>query len=287
MTGVQSRSPHAPFRGPRLWRSRAVALATLAVLSAAAPADDDHVQMSIKILSSQPYLVSGGNTLAEVSVPHHIPLQDVRVQLNGMDVTSAFRSVGARTLEGVVSGLKLGSNELEAGVKTNHAALAKLTLTNYPIKGPMLSGPYTEPFICQTQSFMLPDGTPLGPSLDADCSAATRITYVYRSTAGTYKPLTSTTSLPSDVVNTTTSAGATVPYVVRVETGTMNRGIYQNAILFNPLTDAAPSPFSPPKGWNHRLVAIHGAGCPGGWYTQGAAEGVNVLQDMYLSKGYA
>ena len=68
-------------------------------------------------------------------------------------------------------------------------------------------------------------------------------------------------------------AGVTVPFVVRVETGTIDRGIYQNAVLFDPTTEAAPTPLKPPKAWNHRLVAIEGFGCPGGWYTQGAAQG--------------
>ena len=120
------------------------------------------------------------------------------------------------------------------------------------------------------------------------CASIPVVTYVYMSTAsGTFQPLPSAAALPGDVAMTTTSAGVTVPYVVRVETGTINRGIYQNAILFDPTSDPMPSPFSPPKGWNHRLIAIHGAGCPGGRYTQGTAEGVNVLQNMYLSLGYA
>ena len=76
---------------------------------------------------------------------------------------------------------------------------------------------------------------------------------------------------------TTSLNGATVPFVVRLETGTMDRGIYQNAVLFDPTSDPAPTPFTPPKGWNHLLLAQHGAGCPGGWYIQGAAQGVNIL----------
>jgi len=33
---------------------------------------------------------------------------------------------------------------------------------------------------------------------------------------------------------TTTTAGLVVPYIVRVERGTLNRGIYDIAVLFNP-----------------------------------------------------
>src|SRR5262249_50070240 len=79
----------------------------------------------------------------------------------------------------------------------------------------------------------------------------------------------------------------TVNFIVRVETGTMNRGIYQNAILHDPTADSPPSPFTPPKGWNHRLIAMHGAGCPGGWYIQGAAQGANILDPEHLCLCYA
>src|SRR5207253_7484087 len=58
-------------------------------------------------------------------------------------------------------------------------------------------------------------------------------------------------------------------------------------ILHDPTSDAAPSPFSPPRGWNHRLIAMHGSGCPGGWYIQGGAQGANILDAQRLGEGYA
>ena len=245
----------------------------------------DH--FAIRTLSGDAERVSGGSALVEITFPFADARRALVVELNGADVSGAFRPGGkANSLVGLVTGLALGENRLT--VEGRGLPRESLDLTNYSIKGPIISGPQIEPFICQTQTFKLPDGTFLGSPLDADCSAPTVVTYVYLSTiTGTFVALPSPTSLPADVAKTTTSAGKTVPYVVRVETGTINRGIYQNAILFDPTSDSAPSPFSPPKGWNHRLVAIHGAGCPGGWYTQGTAEGVNVLQNMYLSQGYA
>ena len=45
-----------------------------------------------------------------------------------------------------------------------------------------------------------------------------------------------------DVAKTTTSEGRTVNFIVRVETGTMNRGIYQNAVLHDPTSEPAPTP---------------------------------------------
>ena len=40
-----------------------------------------------------------------------------------------------------------------------------------------------------------------------------------------------TTTLPGDAATTRVLTGATVPYVVRLETGTIDRGVYHIAIL--------------------------------------------------------
>jgi len=251
--------------------------------------DDRDDSFGIRTLSTRPDRVSGGDVLVEVSFPHANPRQPLIISLNGRDVSAAFHpGDSANTLVGLVTGLALGSNTLRVEGKGWGRPHESLELTNYPVTGPIISGPHLQPFICQTATFTLPDGTKLGPSLDPDCSAATKVTYVYMSTAGgAFKPLPSTTALPADVAMTTTATGSTVPFVVRVETGTMNRGIYQNSILFDPTRDPAPSPFSPPRGWNRRLIAVHGSGCPGGWFIQGPAEGASVLDPARLAEGYA
>ena len=247
--------------------------------------------ISIKSLSTHPDTVTGGDALIGVDVPSDVALDQVVVKLNGADVTPAFHSNAAtRTLTGLVTGMNNGANAL--AVYTNSGALGtpadQLTLINHPLTGPVVSGPQQQPFFCQTQTFRLPDGTFLGPATDpATCSVPTRVDYVYRSTAGgALRPMTSTTSLPSDVAMTTTDAGVTVPFVVRVETGTMARGIYQNAVLHDPTTEAAPTPFAPPKAWNKRLQGLHGTGCNGGWYIQGSAMGENILDPVLLGRGF-
>ena len=79
------------------------------------------------------------------------------------------------------------------------------------------------------------------PPLDADCSVKTVVAYVYKPVDGKgFKPLPSLTRLPPDVAQTTTSLGERVPYVVRVETGTIDRGIYQIAVLHDPTSGPAP-----------------------------------------------
>jgi len=230
--------------------------------------------------------------LVRVSVPSQAAIGDVAVFSNGQDITSAFQpEAGGRSLLGLVQGLNVGQNYLTAKAlnKRNQPYLStRLELTNYPITGPIFSGSQEEPFYCMTQLFKLPASTQtLGPALDANCSIATRVDYVYQTTAGVFEPLPSLTTYPTDLAQTTTSQGKTVPYIVRVETGTINRGIYETAILHDPTKEAAPTPFNPPAAWNHRLVYTLGGGCVGGWYIQGSSLGNGgILEDLMLRQGY-
>ena len=235
----------------------------------------------IETVSAPAAFVSGGQVLTRVTTKGPAPV----VSLNGTDVSARFQPTAkVGVYEGLVSGLALGPNALTA---TSGRGQASLTVTAHPLTGPMFSGPHQSPFICQTQDFKLPDGTTLGPAQDSDCSAPTVVQYVYRSTSGgDFRPLTDPTHLPADVAATTTRLGTRVAFVVRVETGTLNRGIYQFAVLHDPSQEAAPSPRTPSRGWDRRLIAVHGTGCARGWYVQGAALGANVLDVERLGEGY-
>jgi hypothetical protein len=245
----------------------------------------------IEVLSSKPYMVSGGDALVRVTVKDRkVSLGSVRVELNGANVTGAFRTdAAARTLTGLVTGLRRGENELsvDAKGKGHGRADADITLTNYPVQGPIISGPQQFPYACTTQNFVPFPGTPaLGAPLDADCSIERRVQYFYRKTNNTFAILPQPFStLPADLAMTTTVAGVTVPYIVRLETGTINRAIYQTAVLHNP-NSGTPSPFSPPAGWNGRLIYPLGGGCIGGWFTQGP-DLVSPINHTWLSKGHA
>jgi hypothetical protein len=234
--------------------------------------------LTITTLSSMPGFVSGDDAL--VQIKGVAPTQKVEVKLNGRDVSQAFHNAsqdGAqrRALVGLVGGLKLGANTLiaKAGSQT-----AKLELTNHPITGPMVAGEHLTPFVCKTEE------AGLGKPLDADCSAPTKIEYFYRSTDGKFNPLPGPMARPADVAQTTTSEGKTVPYIVRVESGTINRAIYRIAILDDP--SHASSPWTPSAGWNHRLYYSFGGGC-GAQYNQGTLAATAVLTDGPLSRGYA
>ena len=244
--------------------------------------------VAIQALSTDASRVTGGDVLVQITVPPSTA-QPVKVTVAGRDISDAFRPTAPNTRVGLVTGLVNGRNTLLVNTGGKNVPAASLEITNYPITGPVTSGPWIQPFICQTDQFKLPDGTKLGPPLNANCSAKTVVQYVYRTTGtpAAFKPLPGGASLPADLARTTTVSGQTVNFIVRVETGTMNRGIYQNAILHDPTSDPPPSPFSPPKGWNRRLIAMHGAGCPSGWYIQGGAQGANILDEVRLGEGYA
>ena len=270
----------------------AAAVATLA-LAGCASIDSRGDSLTLDVLSSpSPQWTSGGDALIRIngSVP---PSARLAVTLNGRDVTAAFAAsaLGGKPT-GLITGMAPGKNLLTAQWQLPGERIASATgtveLTVYPASGPMFSGPHQLPFACQTDSFVLADGkTLLGAPLDANCSVATRVDYVYRNTAAepAFVALPPGAVLPRDMAMTQVGS-KTVPYVVRVETGTVNRAIYQTAILHNPVAEAAPTFSNAPTGWNGRLVYTFGGGCTGGWYRQGNITG-GVLDDNILKQGYA
>src|SRR6266566_1196559 len=129
--------------------------------------------LDIETLSTRSDRVSGGDVLVQITQDNNAATP---VTLNGTDVTTAFRAGSApNTRVGLVTGLIVGTNNLSSGG-------VNLQVHNYPITGPITSGPHNVPFFCLTQDFTLPDGTKLGLPTDADCSAPTKITYLYMPT---------------------------------------------------------------------------------------------------------
>lgn len=237
-------------------------------------------------LSGRPDMVTGGDALVRVEVPRRLPIGAVKITVDDRDITKSFvTDPKERTLTGLVTGLREGSNTLVATVPVGPKA--ELTLTNHPIEGPVFSGPHQQPFLCETASFHIPViGGTLGEPIDENCSTDTRVDYVYRTTGGRFAPWPANASgYPADLATTTTSTDAEVPYIVRMETGTANRGIYQMTVLHDPLTDPEPSFHAPPPAWNGRIIYTLGGGCAGGWYRQGNTTG-GVMDHFMLSHGY-
>ncbi|GAA5236169.1 hypothetical protein FOZ76_24980 [Verticiella sediminum] len=239
-----------------------------------------------EVLSSRADMVSGGDVLVRVPVPAPYAPGDIEVRLGDTDITRHFVSSRDGQLIARLTGLQVGSAQLE--VRVNGRRAGALTLVNHPISGPLFAGPREKPFICQTDEFALPGGTRLGAPLDADCSITTRVDYYYRpSGAGgpVLRPLPAGDAPPADVA-TLEREGKTIRYIVRLQTGTANRAIYQIAALHDPYADPEVTPFHSWPGWNNRLIFAFGGGCNGGWYRQGASVG-DVLNSHLIEQGYA
>jgi hypothetical protein len=243
--------------------------------------------IELRTISGRADMISGGDALVETNAPS----EKFSATLNGTDISSAFK---AGKKPGVMlarlDGLKVGKNLLE--IKSSKGS-AKLEITNYPITGPVFSGPHQKPFVCQTEQ------AGLGAALDEECSAKTVVSYVYKSStppppalgrgrgagpgglpAG-FKPYDPSAARPSDMA-TATVEGNTVDYIVRRERGTINRAIYEIAMLAT--ERSTPNPWNPADGWNGRVVYSFGGGCAAG-YRQGLPGGA--LTDDFLSRGYA
>jgi hypothetical protein len=257
-------------------------------------------KVAARVVSGRPDMVTGGDALVEITgVAPAAASSALSVTLNGRDVTSAFRAGPAGgPLFGRIDGLAIGRNTVE--VRVGGKRQARLELTNYPLAGPVFSGPHQVPFICQTEA------AGLGPALDADCTARTAVTYIYKSTApspalGTrganappaqaalpagFKPFDPSAPRPADIARTTTTEGHTVDYIVRRERGTINRAIYEIMLLHVP-GQPLPDPWTKTPGWNGRLVYLFGGGCNAGYHQGGTESGNDGINDIQLSAGYA
>jgi hypothetical protein len=272
------------------------ALAGVAVLAAApAHAATTH-DFEVEVLSSPPEMVTGGDALVRVSIPQNVPLHKATVSVNGEDVTDTLELDSAkRTLTGMVTGLELGDNALhvDSNGQGEGRPTADLTLVNHPVTGPIFSGPQQQPFVCKTvsQGLGLPlvdnqaaIGMPVPGGWSKDCSATTRVDYLYRTTTGSFQPLPAG-PLPANIAQTTTLDGRTVPYVVRRERGTINRFIYSIAILAPP-PSVDPGAEPDTSLWNGRLIYSFSGGVAIG-HQQGTLSGGDHLYHNGLSKGYA
>ncbi|HEU5476000.1 MAG TPA: DUF6351 family protein [Actinophytocola sp.] len=224
-------------------------------------------RLTIEVVSNRADLITGGDALVRVDRPRHTA---VRVELNGRDVTGSFRPQPDGTLLGLLEGLRVGENRLTA--RPRFGIGARLTITNHPIGGPVFAGPQVQPWVCGTEA------AGLGPALDAACNAPTRYTFFYRNAqTNQFAPYDPAAPPPADLIGrTSTDQGVTVPYIVRVERGTADRGIYDIAVLFDPAANT-------PAGWNHKLVVPFGGGSAPHHVQELPGQ---VLQDLPLSRGF-
>jgi hypothetical protein len=248
----------------RVWRGVLASVLAMVAMTSAAQA----AELRISVLSTRADIVSDNDALVQVTPPAGVEPSSLRVAVGATDVTSAFALRSDGRYLGVLQDLKLGDNVVTARAPGGREA--SLTITNHPRGGPVINGPQIQPWTCF-------DG-----ALDNQCNRPVEYAYSYKSTGGgALKPY-DPKSPPSDVATTTTDQGKKVPFIVRQETGAIDRDEYRIAVLFDP-----SKPFTaaePQDGFNHKLVIFHGASCDTA-YEQAAAP--DVMNETALSRGFA
>jgi len=222
-------------------------------------------------LSSRADLVSGGDALVEFVPASGVDASSATVQLNDATISAQFSKGADGRYVSLISGLKTGDNKLSVSAA---GATASLVMTNRANGAPVIYGPQIAPWICDAGSS------------DAACNRQVAYSYVYKSTDSTkpallpYDPNNPPADVDLAVVN-----GAAIPFVVRIETGIINRDYYSIAVLFDQSKPWQPG--APQAGWNRKVVYTHGAG-----YGMGFSPFVDItparVQNAYaLSKGFA
>nr|MBV6628391.1 hypothetical protein [Oceanococcus sp. HetDA_MAG_MS8] len=205
--------------------------------------------LELRVLSNRPDLISGGDALVEVVAAES---ESVHVTLNGADVSDQVRRQANGRIMGLVKDLKLGENRLKA---TADGAQAELVVINHPNFGPVFSAGQhrlKDWDICASGL----------PSELNDCNIEVSYRFFYKSSSPLATGLTEfdpEQGIPSDVAQTTTQTGETVPFIVRREDGFQDRDRYTIMVLYK--LDEDWSAIEPQSQWNHKLLITHGGGC--------------------------
>lgn len=214
----------------------------------------------ILVLSNRADLISGGDALVRVVAKDPKQLDGATMTVGDRDVTDMLTPVNG-TLEGLVSGLALGDNTLTVHL-ADHSILRR-HIINHPYGGPVFAGPQVQPWNCTNDK-----------PLDAQCNQAPTFSFKYvpadklQSVITNFDPAhpqLPPAFLPYDpnnpppanqIAKVTTDQGVTVPFIVRVEIGVVDRDRYQIMTLFQP---GKPwTALHPQKQWNHKLLIHHG-----------------------------
>ncbi len=257
-------------RGPRPVR----AIAALALLLTIGPAwsvvaaPSAPAGLAIHVLSNRADLISGGDALIQVDLPHGV--STARLEVNGRDVSSAFAVRPNGKYQGLLTGLRNGGNTVVARAA---GRTARLTIVNHPNGGPVFSGPQIQPWTCQATA------------IDKQCNQPASYTFQYVSSIDGSLKAYDPQNPPSDIATTTTDQGITVPFVLRTETGYQDRDQYKIAVLFDPTKPWRP--WAPQRPWNHKLAITHGSGCGNHYMTEDAPSVTDFGGTDALGRGFA
>jgi hypothetical protein len=268
------------MRGVRIWAAVATAVTGTMLVTSVVRADagrDPGPSLAIKVLSNRADLISGGDAYVEIAEPTGRPAENVHVLLDGQDISAEFARRDNGRILGVVTGMSDGPHTLTA--HADDLAGATLALDNHPIGGPVFSGPQVTPWFCTTRLHGMANNT------DDQCNAPTQYQWYYLPKAARdtklqpYDPAHPAT----DVAMITNDRGVRVPYIVRDERGTSDRGIYDIAVLYDPTKPWTP--WDPQPGWNGKVFFRAGGSCDTG-HVQGDFQDA-ALQENSLVRGFA
>lgn len=220
-------------------------------------------------VSALPDAVTGGDVLMAV---RGLDAGDtLRVTRNGRDVAEAFSRGEDGEWTGLVTGLTEGANTIAAEARGPAGVRSTaLEVDNHPVSGPVISGPHQEPFFCRSED------AGLGPALDENCRFEPVVQWFARLASQNFVELDDPYSgYPPGTLGTQTADGRSVPWVVRVETRAINRGIARIAVLDDPAARGADAPFEP-VNWSGGVYYVFGESCGVG-YTQGTSTPAFVL----------
>ncbi len=278
-------------------RSPALALFAAVIVAACGGGDAPPALLEVKTLSSRADLVSGGDALVEVVLPAGASASALKVDVDGRDVSNVFALRADGRMTGVVTGLANGSNVISAATSGAGAAKLTVTnfprggpvfsgaqITPYFCATPTPVGASGSGATATPAT----NSSGLAGAPDTQCNIASEFKLYYRSTAsstctfslpdptpqvaagttspatssplpanGCFKPFDAAAAIPADMGTTVTDAGRTVNYIIRVERGTMNRGIYDIAVLFDPTRPWSAT--SPQAQWNGKILYVFGA----------------------------
>ncbi|SDW28286.1 DUF6351 family protein [Marinobacter mobilis] len=218
---------------------------------------------AIQVLSNRADLVSAGDALIDIHIPQPEDRDGAKLFLNGSQIHPELVPVIDQdgVSRALVSGLAIGANELKLVLPGNGVVTANIT--NHPAGGPVFSGPQVEPWTCTN-----------GAAVDDQCNQPPQyqLQYVPASTFDQYmtnfdpqSPGIPNAFVPydsenppadGDIATVTTDHGVTVPYIVRIETGVLNRDRYQIMSLFQP--DQGWTGTHPQPQWNGKVLIHHG-----------------------------
>lgn len=276
------------------------ALSLLVACGQQEPVLPDGAKITIETLSNRADLISGGDALLAIHLPEALASDTLSVTVDGRDVSEQFAVRADGRITGLVGELVEGDNQVlvEAG-----QLAATLTLTNHDRGGPIFSGPQIQPWVCATPTAR--DGDADAPATYASglsrependkCHIPAEISYHYRTVEDCgrdpenprvvrpcFKPYDLEGGVPADLATTTDQEGETIPFIVRVERGTINRGIYDIAVVAKPGSDW--SPFAQESTWNGKLV--HTFGGSTGTPRRQMPPNSSWQQDEELSRGF-